>query len=37
MVRPLQVASALGDLAAAAIATVLVDGKHTQSLYILKE
>ena len=34
---PFQVASTLGDLAAAAISTVLVPSKQTQGLYILKE
>ena len=37
MFGPFQVASTLGDLAAAAIATVSVASKQTQSLYILKE
>ena len=34
MVGPLLVASTLGDLVAAAIATILVTSKQTQSLYI---
>ena len=37
MVGTFLAASTLGDLTVAAIATVLVAGKHTQSLYILKD
>ena len=37
MFGPYQVASALEDLTATNVATVLVAGKYTQSLYILKE
>ena len=37
MFAPFEVASTLGDLAAAAIASVLFNSKKTQSLYILKD
>ena len=37
MFGPFKEASSLWYLAAAAIATVLVTGKHTQGMYILKE